>query len=135
MLSEFFEALHQSVNGGEFFVPQTNSQTAQAMTDCQHVLLGEPELERGIDRVDRDSDGNGFSVADAVSRQWFETMGGPVTEVEGTSFQHLKGVAAFGDVFQVQDAGTVNSVFRGDRIPFPDGFGVVAEPREFRFVF
>ena len=46
VLSEFLESLHESLNGGDFFVPQANSQSAQAVTDRQHVLFREAELER-----------------------------------------------------------------------------------------
>ena len=61
-----------------------------------------------IDHVQRDTDGDGFAVAQAVFGKLLELVRGPVAEIEGTGGTEFERIAGGGDVIEVEFGGTMD---------------------------
>jgi hypothetical protein len=108
VLAELFQAGQQLGNISQLRVVQREPETPETPQHPVRVGAGQAERHGSVDCIDRNADRHGFAVPQREIGHGFQLVSRPVAEVERTSFEHFEGVAAAGDMLQVQFRGPLH---------------------------
>src|ERR1041385_2647674 len=107
------------------------------LQQIEHLFRGsgfeKTQLAR-INRVERDTDGHGFAVANLVFRELLEFMRGPVAKVQRPRGAELKRVARGCEVVQVQLSAAIDEPLHCGRVELVQRFDVPFKALEEFFV-
>jgi hypothetical protein len=114
----------------EFVAEQLESKLVEQVQDAVGSGSGEMPTQAGVDDINCDPDGDRLAMAQSIFRELLQLVGGPVTEVEGTSASHLESVASGGDVVEVKFGAVLDESLHRAGLEAGEVIGILLKPVE-----
>ncbi len=123
--AEFLESVEDeevaaAVFPGEFGIVGGEAAGAEGTDEAEGVGFGQKAEGGGVEGVEGDADGDGVAVGEAVFREQFEFVSGPMAVVEGAGGAEFEGVAGGGDVVEVEEGAALQDAADGGEVAAGD---------------
>jgi hypothetical protein len=107
----------------KFIREERKAEPANEVQNARGRIFGEQTGVAGVNDIKGDADGDGFAVGELEIGELFEFVGSPVAEIKRAGGTRLEGVAAVGDMIEMQLGATADEVFHGVGIEGDEFFG------------
>lgn len=139
VLAEFFQAGEEDgaivrIDMEEFAGKEIETEEFEEGEDAALAFAVEVIHSAGVNDVEGNADGNGFSVAKAVLGELLEFVSSPVAEIQRTRGTEFERITGSGDVIGMEFGGTEDEALHGFRIELAEAKGVPLEGGEEVFI-